>query len=1252
MATAFVRGQKESSGLFGGTPADSGIDEGLFRSIQADEDTRKKNIAAEAERGDTLKKKGQARSLLAKKKTTQKMRGRKGFDEQGDRMDPNKLESLKPSFTPSPPRRSISVDIVSQKVPKEDIKGLGAKTLDFLFGSEAAVIGIAHDSEGWSWNVENLKQQWSEQPLWLNALSMTSLIGTMILPASLAARSSLKFGSLATKMGRYGDEAVEIANWKSKGMIGDDKIRRFADFGHQSNKTVKTLRRQEVALSRYSAMAERAKKVARGELSWSNPIEKALHSFEKRFSQTYNAAIGDASMGDVKSAFHEAHDKLWQNDTIGTILRDMPSEKDGPGIYGYMLGKLAPGIATKAAKEFGPISAKNKKWADFYFEGAKRRQASMLEDGFITPETYKRIGEAHIPAQMRGTIDPDMSATRTYMVPVRGTKPKKVAAGLVEVEVERTGINRIFGPTKKVFQTEGEYEYVAIKLGLRPRMDSPTLLHRSGTHDDIYDRLVSGKLITDPADMTARGFMTDGLLHTNFKFIRDLAMDDNNIATAAQMAAWAGDTSKAAKAGFMPLSYAGEHATATLTRMIAKASGRPEEALPWIRKELYNEIFGKDGMMSQTTSVAGDIMDVLTTIYKTTKTAGSIPTHLQNLTGNMVFLSQAGFNPVAPENIALMGTLTGTFNKIYDVQRAANKAGLGGRSLFDPASGALKGVNLGTIKSGGRTFNLNEEMFDPAIRELVEESAFQSVEGAGNLPNILSRLRSEQHTTRGMIKVYMKAKNIAQVGDKVPWFDKLTKSYLAEDMVPKIAYYIGLRGQGLSKPAAATEVARRLPMYGTVGSAIKGGRKFAFPWATFPAEAIRITKNNIMDHPIRMLPWLRAPQIMQSMLSGMELSGDREEVEASKRQLPFWAQSGTTVVSSGQTGGIMGAASTGGLLGAATGAVLGKSAGAAYTGAAAGASFSAMLAAMTIDEEHEGQIRGAMMDWLPHSTFMLTTDSVDFGGNILPFKNIRGAITQMPAEPLAILKPLIAVMSGQTEYGQPVGGGTVGGGVAKSIAGMIGFLSPPLLQKYGFKLTTPDVPLWGDPTGVTNISRGLIDTGNAIDPMTGLPGSSLHDAVLNNFGTWKSYVATGEQQLANEALTEKSMSEVRGHLSRNLTYYLENGQEEETVDILSEIMATFSNQYAGDPQRAQTEYTEWLVRHTQQLGRHPKLRNWSQEELVARLRSEGAKHGKERSAAHQNILETLRNELKLRGGGGSGRYNLEARANRANKWAG
>ncbi|KKK66948.1 hypothetical protein LCGC14_2958950, partial [marine sediment metagenome] len=50
MATAFVRGQKESSGLFGGTPADSGIDEGLFRSIQADEDTRKKNIAAEAER--------------------------------------------------------------------------------------------------------------------------------------------------------------------------------------------------------------------------------------------------------------------------------------------------------------------------------------------------------------------------------------------------------------------------------------------------------------------------------------------------------------------------------------------------------------------------------------------------------------------------------------------------------------------------------------------------------------------------------------------------------------------------------------------------------------------------------------------------------------------------------------------------------------------------------------------------------------------------------------------------------------------------------------------------------------------------------------------------------------------------------------------------------------------------------------------------------------------------------------------------
>jgi hypothetical protein len=465
----------------------------------------------------------------------------------------------------------------------------------------------------------------------------------------------------------------------------------------------------------------------------------------------------------------------------------------------------------------------------------------------------------------------------------------------------------------------------------------------------------------------------------------------------------------------------------------------------------------------------------------------------------------------------------------------------------------------------------------------------------------------------------------------VKWFDGLTKAYLAEDMVPKMAYFIHLRGKGLSRKAAVTEVSRRLPMYGTVGSAIKRGRKFAFPWATFPAEALRITKNNIQDHPLRMIPWLRAPQIVQSSLSGMGFAGDPEEVRESKRQLPFWAQAHTTLLGEGRAIAAVGGGGTGALFGAAAGAIMGKSATAAYVGGLTGAAFGGAVAALNTDEEHAKQMRGAMLDFLPHSTFMMTTNSPDFGGNYAPWQDLPGMLEQMPAEPLAILKPMISAFTGETPYGEPAGDGTVAGGIAKTIAGMIGFMAPPIIQKYGFKMTTPDVPLWGDPTGITNVSRFLIDTGNAIDPMTGRPGSFSHDFWLNNFGVFKSYAATGEQQLANESKTEQHMYKIRKHLAKNLDYHLNEGNEADIVEILSEIQGSFAEQYQHSPLIAQEKYTRYLKGISQRLGQHPKLRQWTQKDIIDRLDRAGAWSGEARNRAREELLESLRNEYRLKG---------------------
>jgi hypothetical protein len=161
-----------------------------------------------------------------------------------------------------------------------------------------------------------------------------------------------------------------------------------------------------------------------------------------------------------------------------------------------------------------------------------------------------------------------------------------------------------------------------------------------------------------------------------------------------------------------------------------------------------------------------------------------------------------------------------------------------------------------------------------------------------------------------------------------------------------------------------------------------------------------------------------------------------------------------------------------------------------------------------------------------------------------------------------------------------------------------------------------------------------------MDPMTGMVGSLGHDFFLNNMGTFKSYMASGEQQLANETITERHMGDIRNKLSKNLAFHLENGNDKEVVGLLSEVQSTFSKQFADDPRMATAKYTEWLERRKDAIGRHPKLRNWSDEELITRIQRAGYAAGEARSAARNNMLQALRDEQAVRniseGGSGGG----------------
>jgi hypothetical protein len=1132
---------------------------------------------------------------------------------------------------------------------------MATKTFDFLFGPEAAVIGIAHDAEGWSWSIDNLQQQWSEEPLWVNALATTSLLGTIVLPATLAARSTMRVGKGLTAL-RAGTtaEKVEIDRWLGKGlgkegqeisaMLDPDRFKNLKSYSELDDDVIHMLRKQEFSNESYRKMklrADRANEVAGLDTIPLTKMESMRHSFDKRFSQTYNGMIQDAKNGDIKNQFHDMHQRLWQNDTMGTILREMPGIEQQDAIYGYILGEIAPGagLAAKAAGRFGKLSAKNKEWADFYLTAARKRQDEMLESGFITQDTYMRVGPAHLPALSKGTPDLGIGATTTHLIPIKPPKgaPKTRAKGLVkEQEKGIFGETTVFNPVN-----EEEFTTIAVKVANKPRLTSNTLKHRGGDHTDIFGRLEAGELITDPAEMTVQGYINDGILHTNYQFVTDmLTKEGDKVWSLAKVESLGFDSRKMHKLGFVRMDTAGEGPTAILKRMIAKKTGLDEADLPWIDRNVFDGIFGKEGMMFQGDRITGNMMDVMTTIYKTMKTALNPATHFQNLTGNISFLYQAGFNSMAPKNLKLMGEMTHTFNDYAKMTKAANAAGLRGADRF-------KGINLGKVRTGGKEFNMLDELTDPAVKELMEESAFESVEGSAHLLRLRDALRKEQYFTKGFIDKFLSAKDIAQGRGKAKWFDQMTKAYLAEDMIPKMTYFMHLRGQGLTRKAAVTEVARRLPMYGTVGSAIKYGRKFAFPWATFPAEAMRITKNNLMDHPLRMIPWLRAPQISQTIMSGMGFAGDPQEVSGIKKQLPTWAQKYTTVVGTGKSLAGIGGAGTGGVVGAVAGAALGAAGARSAKGAMAGAKAGAAIAkkayigagvggvglglgmALGTDEEHGNQMRGALLDFLPHSTFFLKSTSTDFAGTgALPWRDAAGLLEQMPADPLAILKPMVQAFTGEDGNGKPIEGG-----VGKTIAGILGFMAPPFLQKYGFRLTTPDVPLWGEPTGLTNISKALIDTGNAIDPMTGRPGNMTTDFLLNNVGIFKSYSATGEQQLANEQLAEKHLTKVRNHLSKNLDFHTSEGNEKDVVDILTDIQGTYTEQYLHSPVMAQNKYTEWLERHVEQLGQLPGLRGWSENELIERLQRAGKMAGGYRSKAREQLLQALRNAQRMKGEG-------------------
>ena len=1052
--------------------------------------------------------------------------------------------------------------------------------VNFLMGPEMGVVGMKWDTQGFSWEWENAKKQWSEQPMWLNLLATTSLFGTAAYPIAKAAYMTTKVGRVGEARGLTGSPVDEMAKWKRMGMVESSHADEL-DFD-----TRKMLRIHEANTEKWDAFRNRALKAEQGE-----PMgvkDKVMYEFEKRFTNTYFNMAND---NNAKMAYNARLDQLWKNERLGQFFVGIPDGAKGDLLYQHQLHKLDP---TNVPKPSG-LTPEEIGWADRTGDAMKRTQQEMLDEGIITQETFDRIGEMHLPAQYKGTAEADLGMSRTLIAPLN--QPGKGS------------------------------QYVALRMQKVPRLNSETLKSRAADLPEIYKRLQAGELITDPTDLTVRGHVTDRLLLNNFKFVRDMSIDNRYSVSHSDMltkftknGTFAAAAAK--KAGFVHLDGVGGEAVPILRRMLEKKGGKIglNGELPWIRKEVFNEVFGEHGMFAQSHNAAG-FMDAITSVFKSMKTVTSIPTHFNNGMGNAVMLSMAGFNPFTPSSMGLMHDVSKAFKNMSEVWKTAKKAGINSRDIIDKST-----FNMGSTIINGKTFDLTKEMLHPAARELLEENSLNATEGFAHLEELYGRAR-EGSVTKWMINKALRAKEIAQVGDKVKWFDKMNEAYVAEDMIPKMSLFIHYRSKGLTPAAAAIETGRRLPMYNTVGSAVVQGRKWAFPWLTFTTEAARITKNNLMDHPLRTMPWLHAPAIVQSLMAGAE-GRSYEDVQEGKRNLPLFGQSATTVIGTGQSQTALAGAATGAFAGAAAGMLKGGAAGGVIGGVMGAAAGAGVLGMINKDED---QLRGAMMDWLPHSAFMLTSLSPDF-----QWSNAQSVIEQMPSQPLAIIKPFMETLSGETAWGQPIGSEGLGDSIKHMMAGYIGLMAPPLIQKYGFRVTTPDISASQALIGkdlsfdITNVSRGLIDTGIQIDPATGKPGNLSQDFLLNNFGMWKSYGAGPAGRLSNEGMIERHQQEIRTYLSKNLDYHLANGHDEDSSNILLKVQRSFAKQYINDPRMAQDKFNAWLKKHEKAVGQHPRLRNWSQEELKHRVMTAAGFAKEARGQARDEMLKFLAEEQRIR----------------------
>ena len=846
----------------------------------------------------------------------------------------------------------------------------------------------------------------------------------------------------------------------------------------------------------------------------------------------------------MRAAYIDRMQGVIKGREINRHLANLPEEKHGVAIARFLNGD---------PKAIANLPADTKAWAMRFADDARTTQQKAWEEGLIDDETRKKIGDVWFPTTRKGTpLQEEGPATRLIMGE-RGSKalrlvsvPRTKSLHFLPRQTTKSELNLLLTKQEAVEAIQRGDPNQALKLLKGPDFEDARRLLREGNTEGATASLNTAEMINvTPENLTMRGLLQQKLLFENFRYLRDISMDVNYAKTAEEVAKLgAGAQKQWRRLDQLPNSN-------IIRRMVAKKAGREVYELGYVHENVFTGltdlVTGQPGMASGTV----DLLELATAIHKTAKTALNPFTHGQNVLGNYSFLMWAGMNPFSREGFGLI-------KQSYDVVRDMQKARRAGREITE-----IGGNRILKSKVGGPDIDVAEELRTGALQEIIEQSSLLASEGAVDGVGILGRIAQKADDGQDFVKAVAKmTQKVSSVGAGPVRIDNIADIYMAEDAAFKMAYYMKLRTEGMSQAASALEVSRRLPMYHTIGPAPRQWRKVVLPWISFPVEALRIVKNNMIDYPLRMGMWMHAMEGMQAAMypfTGESYEGLRD-IQAG---LPFWAQKPASTV-------------------------------------------------VTPFRDGNDDIRAAVLDWLPYSSFLPSTVAKD-----APF------LQKMPLgldQPMPILTGILNALTGKGQFGEDVPTSGPAHKVANAVMNTVGFIAPPLVQKYLLNTSAPS------PT-----YRLKQDLGMVVNPSTVKPGDTMFDFFINNVGmVGKMYPSSPEQRLSNEQFTRRGLIQYRGRKARDWNAYIRSGDWESAAGALSEIMETF-NQEWHEPAVANQKMVEWLKRHARDILKHPRMKGTSKEQLISRLTEMGDEVGKARGEANAKLVEFLREQIAIRG---------------------